>query len=189
MPDFFLTTTPFLDGFTSDYDGTILSEITDLSLVSIAQPLAARAGLKTAVKTAWGCDLPAPGRWLTGDDGRLRLMCTGPDGFMVLMPANSSPAVLGVTSALSGAGYCCDQSDNWVILRLSGPLAVAALERICPVDIHPAALAAGSFARTVMEHLGAIVMREADDTFLLLSASSSARSFLQAIETSLKYVS
>jgi methylglutamate dehydrogenase subunit D len=39
-----------------------------------------------------------------------------------------------------------------------------------------------------MEHLGTILLREADDRFLLMSASSSARSFLHGLETSLRNV-
>ena len=46
----------------------------------------------------------------------------------------------------------------------------------------------GRVARTVMEHLGVIIHRESDGTYLLMSASSSAESFLHAVETSIKYV-
>ncbi len=189
MPEFSLQAEPFLDGYSRDFDGTLLVEVTDQALVSIAQPLKGRAALQKAVQTAWGCELPVPGHSVAAKDGLLRLMCTGPDSYMVLMPTSGPLAVTIVTKALGGPGYYTEHSDNWVILRLSGPLAVAALERICPIDLHPATLPAGTFARTTMEHLGAIVMREADNTFLLLSASSSARSFLHAVETSIKYVS
>ncbi len=189
MPEFLLKAEPFLGGFSRDIGGTVLTEVTDQALVSIAQPLGGREALEKAVKSAWGCALPAPGKSAAGTDRPLRLICMGADAFMVLMPANGPLAVPDVTRALGTAGYYTEQSDNWVILRLSGPLAIAALERICPIDLHPDALPAGSFARTSMEHLGAIVMRESDDQFLLLSPSSSARSFLHALETSIEYVS
>ncbi|MGR3344336.1 MAG: sarcosine oxidase subunit gamma [Paracoccaceae bacterium] len=189
MPEFSLKAEPFLGGFSRDIDGTVLTEVTDQSLVSIAQPLDGRVALENAVKTAWGCSLPAPGKSAAGTDGQLRLICMGPDAFMVMMPANGPLAVPDVNRALGTAGYYTEQSDNWVILGFAGPLAIAALERICPIDLHPNVLPAGSFARTSMEHLGAIVMRESDDQFLLLSPSSSARSFLHALETSIEYVS
>ncbi|MYA88775.1 MAG: sarcosine oxidase subunit gamma, partial [Boseongicola sp. SB0662_bin_57] len=41
---------------------------------------------------------------------------------------------------------------------------------------------------TVMEHMGAMAIRTGDDAFLLLSAGSSAESFLHAVETSYRYV-
>jgi sarcosine oxidase subunit gamma len=40
-----------------------------------------------------------------------------------------------------------------------------------------------------MEHMGAIVARTGDETYLLLSASSSAKSFAHAVEVSAKNVS
>jgi len=189
VPEFSLKAEPFLSGFIRDIDGTVLTEVTDQSLVSIAQPLDGREALQKAVKSAWGCALPAPGQSAAGKDGPLRLICMGADAYMVLMPADGPLAVPDVTRALGRAGYYTEQSDNWVILRLSGPLAIAALERICPIDLHPNVLPAGSFARTSMEHLGAIVMRDSDNRFLLISPSSSARSFLHAVETSIEYVS
>jgi sarcosine oxidase subunit gamma len=42
--------------------------------------------------------------------------------------------------------------------------------------------------RTVMEHLGVLILRTGDDAFMLLSASSSAKSFLHALETSVANV-
>ena len=39
-----------------------------------------------------------------------------------------------------------------------------------------------------MEHLGVLIMRTGEDRFLLLSASSSAGSFLHAVETAIKSV-
>lgn len=83
----------------------------------------------------------------------------------------------------------CNAQYNWVILHLSGPLAIAALERIWAIDIHSEFLPAGSFTRTMAEQFGAIVMHEAYDQFLLLSASSSAHSFVHTVEISIKYVS
>ena len=43
-------------------------------------------------------------------------------------------------------------------------------------------------ARTVMEHMGAMIVHLSGDRFLLLSASSSAQSFLHAVELSYRYV-
>ena len=62
---------------------------------------------------------------------------------------------------------------------------MAALERFCPLDL--GAFPAGSVARTAMEHMGAVIAREDDaPTFLLLSARSSARSFLHGLGTALE---
>lgn len=182
MPEFTLTAQPFLGGYSRDFGDTKLVEVTEVSITSIAEPRNSRAALEGAVKSAWGCALPEPGQTVEGTSGRL--FCTGPDSFMLAGPSLPDPAG-DATKALDDAGYVTDQSEAWVTLRLVGPQARAALERICPVDLHPDALPAGAFARTVMEHLGAIVLAEGGDAFTLMSASSSAGSFLHAIEVSL----
>ena len=63
-----------------------------------------------------------------------------------------------------------------------------ALRRLCPIDLAGAQFPLNASARTVMEHMGAIVVRVSVDSFLLLSASSSAKSFWHAVEVSMKNV-
>jgi len=107
---------------------------------------------------------------------------------LVVFPHAEPDAAKRVNAELKGAAYTTDQTDNWVVLALSGPLALAALERLCPIDLHDSSFPIDSSARTVMEHMGAVICRTGEDSFLLMSASSSAASFLHAVETSLIYV-
>ena len=87
---------------------------------------------------------------------------------------------------LDGKGYTTDQTDAWVVLEISGPDTMAAMERLCPLDL--ASFETGTSGRTVMEHMGAFVVKIEDNRFWLMSASSSAASFLHAVETSYHYV-
>ena len=96
-------------------------------------------------------------------------------------------AVAVVIEKLGTAGYYTDQSDSWVMLQIAGPGSRAALERICMLDLHSDAFPVDTVARTTMEHLGVMVLRDGEDSFLLMSARSSARSFLHAVETSIGY--
>ena len=165
-----------------------LIEVTCLAIASVACPLDGRAELEGAVMRSWSAELPEPGRSTTSADGEVKILGMSPDQLFVISTAAAAPAGEFVSGAVAGAGYVTDQSDNWVTLRLEGPLVLPALERICPLDLDPAAFAVGSVARTVMEHLGAIILREGPDRFLLLSASSSAHSFLHAVATSCRNV-
>ena len=182
MVDICLEPQPFLGGYARDFGDTRLVEITDMALISLAMPLGGRDKLQKTIKSLWGCDLPDPGKSAAANPPGTRLLCLGPDSFMALLDGNPDPA----QESLQGAGYTTDQSDNWVILRLAGSLALPALERICPIDLH--GQNPGDFARTAMEHMGAIILREGERDFLLLSASSSAKSFLHAVETSIENV-
>ncbi|MBT8415130.1 MAG: hypothetical protein KJO30_12445, partial [Boseongicola sp.] len=56
-----------------------------------------------------------------------------------------------------------------------------------PLDLDPDTFPTGSAARTVMEHLGAMIVRVDDTRFWLMSARSSAMSFLHAVETSCRW--
>jgi len=102
--------------------------------------------------------------------------------------ADQGSPVTIIKEQLGDSAYCTDQSDSWVSLEVSGPLATSALERICPIDLHPTEFAVGAVARTTMEHLGVIITRTGDDQYLMMSAASSAESFLHAITTSVKNI-
>ena len=108
-------------------------------------------------------------------------LCFDDDG---ANPVDAAKALLG--KSLSKQIAMTDQSDSWVVLALSGPQSRQTLERICPIDCSASAMPVGTTARTIMEHLGAIITRRPDGDdgepcFWLLSARSSATSFLHAI--------
>lgn len=185
MPDM-LKAEPFLGGYSLDLGDVSVAEVTDVAIVSVATPLNGDDALASAVQAAWGCGLPAPRGTSSSSDGSVTLIFSTPDQTLAILPAVDGLAVTGVAATLGDTGYYTEQTDNWVGLRVSGAKAIAALERICPLDL--ATMPVGGAERTVMEHLGVFIMREAEDRFLLLSGSSSAKSFLHAVELSMRNV-
>lgn len=188
MPDTRLTARPALDGYHKQFGDTALSEVTGQALVSIAIPLGGADALRAAMNTAYGTSFPAPGSSTLSKDGTVRFLGLQQDQCFALFGTDSDSAVETVAGALGDTGYYTDQSDSWAVLRLSGALALTALERICPLDLSPSEFPPGSVARTVMEHLGVIILCEDTDRYLLMSARSSAPSFLHAVETSVENV-
>lgn len=67
-----------------------------------------------------------------------------------------------------------EQSDGWAGLRLSGPAAADVLMRLVALDLRPAAFPVGSAARTGLNHMNMVLMRE-DSGFSLLVFRSMAR--------------
>jgi len=184
VPDQALTPAPPLAGHDRSFGSIRVAAPENLAIVSLALPLGEEDAAERAIETGFGADLPGIGKSLTCEAGRTRLLRLGIDSAFVLFE-HPAPDALGIVAAkLGDAAYLTDQTDVWCALGVSGPDCRAALERICPVDLHDDAFAVGDAARTVMEHLGVIVIRTGKDAFLLLSASSSARSFLHAVETS-----
>ena len=187
MADFTLTAEPFLGRFEQHYDDVKLREIYDVAVVSAAIPLRKLTAAKKAVRVAFGVDLPEVGLSALSQDSAMRILRLGTDQAFVVFPRaqQDTGAEPHIADLLGDVFYTTDQSDVWVTLEMSGAGARRALERICPLNIAPDTFKVGAVARTSMEHLGTIIIRTGEDNFLLLSASSSAQSFLHALETSI----
>ncbi len=191
MPDITLTAKPALNGFKHQTKGVSLTELTGISIVSVATPADNESALEAAVKTAFGLILPRVSGVEQSDSGNMRWFGLQPLQWFVVFdsPGDLASPVTQIKDQLGDKAYCTDQSDSWVTLALSGPQVLAALERICPLDMHPDSFTVGTVCRTSMEHLGVVVARISDDEYWLMSASSSAESCLNAITTSVKNVS
>lgn len=188
MADFTLTSAPPLAGHDATFGTTRLHAPANLAIVSVALPLGGEDAALSAIKTAYGSNLPEPGKSVVTAKGDARLLRLAPDLAFVMFTHDGPGAMDVVAAKLKDTAYLTDQTDVWCALELGGPMARAALERICPIDLHPDAFALNDGARTVMEHLGSVIIRTDIDTYLLLSASSSAGSFLHAVETSIENV-
>ena len=184
MADITLEAAPVLGGADIDIAGNRIRERHDLALVSIATPLGGDEALASAVKSGWSLDMPAPTKSTASGD--TRAIRTTQDQIMLVFPHATPDANTAVQGKLDGKGYTTDQTDAWVVLEISGPDTMAAMERLCPLDL--ASFETGTSGRTVMEHMGAFIVKIEDNRFWLMSASSSAASFLHAVETSYHYV-
>jgi len=188
VADLTLTATPALGGYREEFDGVTLSEQPQTAIVSIAVPRGGGAALAEAFRAGLGVDLPAPGTSVLSNDGAKRVYGMAPDQFFVVFDHDRPDAARVVDAALGGTAYVTDQTDVWVTLRIDGPVAISALERICPIDLNARAFPEGRVARTVMEHLGTIILRDGPDIFTIFSARSSAGSFLHAVQTSIRNI-
>ncbi|MEM8775855.1 MAG: sarcosine oxidase subunit gamma [Pseudomonadota bacterium] len=188
MAEFSLISEPPLAGVEFEFGGIKVHAPENLAIVSIALPLGGEADAEKAINAAFGEALPDPGRSVVCKDGS-RLVRLSPDQAFVMFTHETPDAEPFIEQRLKGKAYTTDQTDVWVGLVVEGSQSRAALERICPIDLHDAAFAIDDAARTVMEHLGVLIIRTGANAFLLLSASSSADSFLHAIQLSARNVS
>ena len=182
MVDFSLTATSPLGGFSREFDGIQLDEVTGRAIVSIATPLDGDRGLDKALSSALGTSIPDVGS--AAASGTTHLLRLAPDQSFVIFDMPQDTPVAHMAGLLGDAGYYTDQSDSWAILSVKGTSARTALERICPLDLYDEAFPIGMVARTNMEHLAVIILRDGPDSFLMMSPTSSAASFCHAVETS-----
>ncbi len=188
MVDFILHAQPFLGYFEQTYEHTKLREIFDVGIVSLAIPLGEIIIAKRAFKSEFGADIPNIGVSFLSKEENIRIVRLSIDQALMILPRSlhKTGAAHYVSSFLKEVFYITEQSDVWVMLELSGKGARQALERICPIDLAPNVFEVNAVARTSMDHMGTVVIRNDEDSFLLMSASSSANSFLKTVKKSIK---
>ena len=181
-----------LDHFSEEMHGISVSEVTDQAIVSMAIPKAKNDAFNKAVKKSFKVERPEIGQFTQSKTNNARFLGLQQDQMFVLFDYEGDRAVEEISTKINSTdqlAYLSDQSDSWVTLRISGDNCLDALERICPLDIHPSAFTVGSVARTSMEHMATIIIHESEGSYLLLSLRSFALSFLHAVTTSIKNIS
>lgn len=154
-------------------------ERTDLMIHSYGIPLEGEAAFADALQSAFG--LALPDHRLTTQGTGVRAIRTGPDQVFLLFETEKAR---DSSAALGAHAYMTDQTDGWVTLDIDGRDTLAALERMCMLDLSPERFPLHASARTVMHHVGVLIVRLDDNRFLLLTPRSSARSFIHALSTS-----
>ncbi|MEO0341908.1 MAG: hypothetical protein AAF198_00580 [Pseudomonadota bacterium] len=178
MTDFQLTQKPPLGHYTRTISGVTLTEVVDIKILSVATPLNGEAQ-RDAEFVKIG--LKATPSQKTATSGALTLIGMAKDQHFILASDVPFPKLKNV--------YLTDQTHSWVALRAEGPAIWPALERFCMLDLHPHVFKIGDARRFDTETMFTVMVKEDDHQVLLLSASSSAQSFLHAIETALVAVS
>ena len=183
MSEYVLTAKSPLSSADVGFDGVTFSEISDRAIVSVATPSGGEETLANALNSSYGTDMPAVGQTANSTTNNAQLLGLQSDQIFLVFDCTEPNAVKQVAEKLGNSGYLTDQSDSWVMIAVFGPKVLTVLERICPLDLHEKAFPVGGVARTVMEHLGTIIVRESQDTFLLLAPRSSAASFFETLTT------
>ena len=191
---FTLTATSPLDGHCTIVDGASLVEVPTRSIVSLSPFTGNEAEFNTAIDKLFNNGYPSATKAfeLTGKNACVLLPSSLSQWFLcfngeVPDPVTTAFDLLGRKTSNQVA--ITDQSDAWFTLALTGPLIHLTLERICPIDCSLPAMPIGTTSRTIIEHLGTIILRRPDDengnpSFWLMSSRSSAASFLRVITAS-----
>lgn len=178
-----LEATSPLNGYKHDFGTVQVEEILGKALVSIAQPLGLKIKLQTAVEKKLGAEWPMVG-YSTNSSLGYQLLGVQSDMVFAFFDHPGGLADTHIKNLLKDTAYCTDQSDAWCMIEISGEGVYAALERICPLNLSVDAFKVGSVARTSMEHLGVVVFKTEENTFILMGATSSADDLLHTVTVS-----
>lgn len=186
MSDYTLTAQSALGGIKLDFEELEIAELVSRAIVSIAVPHGGEKALSEVITSSFKTEMPAIGKSTTSAIANSRFLGLQGDQLFLLFDYNGPGAVKKVLKKVQETAYLTDQSDSWVMITVSGPKARNVIQRTCPIDMHPSIFQNGAVARTVMDHLNTIIVCEGPNTFLLMSPRSSSKSFLNAVETSIR---
>jgi sarcosine oxidase subunit gamma len=124
-----------------------LSEVVQRQITSIAPQRGKEKVVATALKKATGLTLPDVGK----SDGK--------DGAQIIWTARGQYFLIGADAPNLSAALT-DQSDAWCAVMLDGVEAADVMARLCPIDV--SAMQQGDVARSLIGHMSAIIIREAD---------------------------
>lgn len=153
-----------------------LVEATDMALASLAPRRGREAEVEARAAEA-AIPLPGPGQAAAGPTWGAFWVSPGM-WFLEAPFATHEDVVAALRPLFGDAASLTEQTDAWVRLEVQGPLAPL-LERLCNLDL--ARFGPGSATRTVIEHLGVLAIRRAEDRMTLLGPRSSAASLHHAL--------
>lgn len=156
-----------------EWPGFSMREITGLSVWWMSVARGDRDRLDKACEKHVGTALPPDRRFVETDKG-LRILWAGDRQWFVIGEGAHVPPAIARLAAVT------DQSDGWVAMRVAGERTRAVMERLCLVDLDPAAFPTGTVARTPIEGMHALIACDDAEAAActILFQRSSARSFV-----------
>ena len=188
VSDYILEKLSALEGAEYEFNGVTVSEVIDMSLVMAAIPKGTLTNVESAIKKSCGLSVPEMQKSSESSDSSITFWRLQNNQVLAYFAFEGNDAESYIKNKLNAPVYLTDQSDTWAMMRVKGPRSRDILERICPINIDKDVFTVGSVSRTVMEHIGTIIYRDDDDSYVLLTMRSFGRSMLHAIEVSAENV-
>ena len=184
VPKKLLSQKTFLNSYEQKIGQITIKEVPNFDIFSMAIPNGNETLVTKQINKLLNVKIPGSGQSVICPDLDTRLIRLANDQLFVMHDSKTNPLPFNVMDYV----YLTEQSDAWVIIKISGLTVETCLERMCPIDISRDHFKVNQVARTVMEYLSVIIIKVEQDSFLLMSPSSSSLSFLQTIETSAKHI-
>jgi sarcosine oxidase subunit gamma len=149
----------------------------DRGVIQLAARRGRAADLTAGIQAGLGLALPGPGKAANG--GEVTALWIEPETWYLVGPRGVEGAFgRRVKEAAGTAGSVVHQSHGRSVIALSGSRARWVLQKLCRIDLHPAAFAAGSVASTPVAGLPC-VLHQRDDapSYELVVFTTFLRSF------------
>jgi sarcosine oxidase subunit gamma len=160
--------------------GVRLAEVVIASAWNV-QGKADHAPFAYQVQAQFGVALPVRANALTRSD-RVVALWLGPSSWLLVAGESALSDCGTKRDAVNAAGGALfDVSDARVGWTISGSHAATVLAKGCPLDFHPRVFPPGTCAQSLLGHVNALYVRDADDRFTLLVARSFAHDVWRAL--------
>jgi heterotetrameric sarcosine oxidase gamma subunit len=141
--------------------GVNIVERDELGLASLHVRKGEGAALIRRIHESFQIELPQkPRRAFAGD---VALAGIGPGAWLAIHNDAGNAFSVSLRKTLGDLASVCDQSDGYVVLRVSGRRIREAMTRFVPIDFHPRAFKSGDVAVTVAAHVAVTLWRLDDD--------------------------
>jgi methylglutamate dehydrogenase subunit D len=141
----------------SSSPGVKVSVRNDLGCATVMVRRGTEQQLKQRVKTAYGIDLASGPR--RAASGNVAFLGIGPATWLATQDDGGNGFSVSLKQAVGDAASVADQSDGYIIHRVSGPRVRRTLAKGFPIDLDARAFAPDAVAVTAVSHLGAIIWR------------------------------
>ncbi len=153
------------------------TEMPDVALASVAARMGQKGKTEKALKKLTGASAPGIERF---DGTSLIAIWIGPDQWLVEAPFDTHEDLAEhVRQGVGAAASVTEQTDAWVRFDLGGTGLSVVLELLCPLNT--SRMTAGDASRTVIHHLGCIVLCHSEEQFSIYGPRASAGSLHHAI--------
>ena len=133
----------------------------------------------------FGISLPNTPRRVVA--GELAVVGLGPNTWLATWEQAGNEFAQALKPLVAGLASVSDQSDAYVVLRVTGPGVREILAKLIPIDLHPRVFAVGQVAESIAAHMGVLLWRLEDQAtdgtpvFELAVPRSLSVSFCQAL--------
>jgi sarcosine oxidase subunit gamma len=155
-----------------------------LALATVLARKGVSQRLTEGVRKRFEVELPTVSQRTAASD--VAFAGTGPGAWLAIAENGGNEFAARLMGDLDGLASVSDQSDGYVLIRLSGARVRDTLAKLIPIDLHPRAFEVGAVASTVASHIGVTLWRLADEpdaaaVFEIVMFRSLARSFWHAL--------
>lgn len=167
--------------------GVIATERDGLAIARVAARRGQSAKVVELFRARFGIELPQAARRASlGDVGVAGI---APQAWLATRDGAGNEFAPSLRSLLGDCASVSDQSDAYVMLRLTGPKVRATLAKLLPIDVHPRSFPVGGVAQTVCGYVNVMLWRledaaQGEATFEVWAGRSFAISLHRAISHS-----